>query len=153
MRRRPVPKNTEVIMRGEPVLINGGGTIKALSAEFLYDVQQYWRKNKTTVLDDVAKKYPAQFFAGMVSLSKVMRWEMGEPGAFDRPRTPEEVVERLEQRLGPQARKLFERFLEQINQLEREQQGVIDNEDEGAEATGTGPDGVRHRTRPRSAHQ
>jgi hypothetical protein len=35
-RRRALPKNTEVIMRGEPVLVNGGGTIKALCAEFLF---------------------------------------------------------------------------------------------------------------------
>jgi hypothetical protein len=80
-----------------------------------------------------------------VTLSKVMRWEVGEAGAFDRPSTPEEVMDRLEQRIGPQARKMFERFLAQVNKLEQ-QQGVIDNEAKGAEATGTGPGGVRHRT-------
>src|SRR6516225_5410184 len=84
MRRRAVPKNTEVIMRGEPVLINGGGTIKALSAEFLFDLQKHWRKSREQVLDDVAKKYPAQYLASMVTLAKVIRWEIGEPGAFDR---------------------------------------------------------------------
>jgi hypothetical protein len=122
MRRRALPKNTEVIMRGEPVLVSGGGTIKALSAEFLFDLQQHWRKSREQVLDDVAKKYPAQYFAGMVTLAKVIRWEIGEPGAFDRPRSPEEVVERLEQRIGPEGRKLFERFLREVQQLEERQQ-------------------------------
>ena len=121
-RRRALPKNTEVIMRGEPVLVNGGGTIKALSAEFLFDLQKHWRKSREQVLDDVAKKYPAQYFAGMVTLAKVIRWEIGEPGAFDRPRSPEEVVERLEQRIGPEGRKLFERFLHEVQQLEERQQ-------------------------------
>ena len=74
------------------------------------------------MLDDVAKKYPAQYFAGMVTLAKVIRWEIGEPGAFDRPRSPEEVVERLEQRIGPEGRKLFERFLREVQQLEERQQ-------------------------------
>jgi hypothetical protein len=122
MRRRPIPKNTEVIMRGEPVLINGGGTIKALSAEFLFDLQKHWRKNRDQVLDDVARKYPAQYFAGMVTLAKVIRWEIGEPGAFDRPRSPEEIMDRLEQRIGPEGRKLFERFLREVRQLEERQQ-------------------------------
>src|SRR6516164_2679120 len=121
-RRRALPKNTEVIVRGEPVLVNGGGTIKALSAEFLFDLQQHWRKSREQVLDDVAKKYPAQFFAGMVTLAKVIRWEIGEPGAFDQPRSPEEVIERLEQRIGPEGRQLFERFLREVQQLEERQQ-------------------------------
>jgi hypothetical protein len=116
------PKNTEVIMHGEPVLVSGGGTIKALSAEFLFDLQQHWRKSREQVLDDVAKKYPAQYFAGMVTLAKVIRWEIGDPGALDRPRSPEEVVERLEQRIGPEGRKLFERFLREVQQLEERQQ-------------------------------
>ena len=60
----------------------------------------------------MAKKYPAQYFAGMVTLAKVIRWEVGTPGAFDRPRTPEEVMDRLEERIGPKGRKLFEQFLQ-----------------------------------------
>jgi len=122
MRRRALPKNVEVIVGGQPMMVNGGATIKALSSEFLYDLQQHWRKSREQVLDDVAKKYPAQYFAGMVTLAKVIRWEIGDPGAFDRPRSPEEVVERLEQRIGPEGRKLFERFLREVQQLEERQQ-------------------------------
>jgi hypothetical protein len=108
-------------MRGEPVLINGGGTIKALSAEFLFDLQKHWRKSREQVLDDVAKKSLAQYFAGMVTLAKVIRWEVGTPGAFDRPRTPEEVMDRLEERIGPKGRELFEQFLQKVNRLEEQQ--------------------------------
>jgi site-specific DNA recombinase len=36
--------------------------------------------------------------------------------------TPEEIIDKLEQRAGPKARKLFERFLRQINKLQEEQQ-------------------------------
>ena len=66
------------------------------------------------MLDDVAKKYPAQYFAGMVTLAKVIRWEVGTPGTFDRPRTPEEIMDRLEERVGPKGRKLFEQFLRKV---------------------------------------
>jgi hypothetical protein len=121
MRRRALPKNVEVIVGGKPMMVNGGATIKALSSEFLYDLQQHWRVHRTKILDEVAAKYPAQYFAGMVTLSKVIRWEVGEPGAFDRPRTPEEIMDRLEERIGPQARKLFERFLRKVQKLEEQQ--------------------------------
>ena len=122
MRRRALPKNVEVIVGGQPMMVNGGATIKALSSEFLWDLQQHWRIHRTKILDDCAAKYPAQYLAAMVTLSKVMRWEVGEPGAFDKPRTPEEVIERLEQRIGPEGRKLFERFLREVQQLEERQQ-------------------------------
>ncbi len=35
-------------------------------------------------------------------------------GAFDWPRDPREVMDKLEQRVGPEGRKLLEKFLEQI---------------------------------------
>jgi hypothetical protein len=112
-----------MVMRGnQTMMVNGGVTIKALSSEFLFDLQKHWRKSREQVLDDMAKKYPAQYFAGMVTLAKVIRWEIGEPGAFDRPRSPEEVMNRLEQRIGPEGRKLFERFLREVQQLEERQQ-------------------------------
>jgi hypothetical protein len=41
-------------------------------------------------------------------------------------------MDRLEQRIGPEGRRMFERFLKQVNRLQQQQQGVIDNEDEGA---------------------
>jgi hypothetical protein len=121
MRRRALPKNVEVIVGNRPMLVNGGATIKALSSEFLYDLQQHWRVHRTRILDQCADKHPQQYLAAMVTLSKVMRWEVGEAGAFDLPNTPEEVMDRLEQRIGPQARKLFERFLRKVQKLEEQQ--------------------------------
>jgi hypothetical protein len=111
-------------MRGriEPILLKGGGTVKALSAEFLADVQRHWRIHGDKILDTVAEKYPANYFAGMVALSRIMRWETGRPGTIDRPRTPEEIIAKLEERAGPEARRLFERFLKQLRLLEEEQQ-------------------------------
>jgi hypothetical protein len=58
----------------------------------------------------------------MVTLAKVIRWEVGTPGAFDRPRSPQEIMNKLEERVGPEGRKLFERFLRKVQQLEERQQ-------------------------------
>jgi hypothetical protein len=62
----------------EPVLINGGQTIKSLSAVFLADLERHWRVHGPKVLDVLAEKYPQAYFSGMVALSKVIRWEVGQ---------------------------------------------------------------------------
>jgi len=121
--RRSLPPDAELAVKGhvEPVLINGGQTIKSLSAVFLADLERHWRVHGPKVLDVLAEKYPQAYFGGMVALSKVIRWEVGEAGAFDRSLTPDEIMDRLEKRVGPEGRKLFERFLRQVNKLQMQQ--------------------------------
>jgi hypothetical protein len=96
-----------------------GGTVKALSAEFLADLQAHWRIKRGKILDDVAEKYPQQYFAGMVTLARIMRWDVGSPGDFDCPRSPEEIIAKLEQRVGPAGRAIFEEFLAKVAQWRR----------------------------------
>jgi hypothetical protein len=36
--------------------------------------------------------------------------------------TPEEVMDKLEERVGPEGRKLFEKFIKQVNVLQAKQQ-------------------------------
>ena len=103
------------------MLINGGQTIKSLSAVFLADLERHWRVHGPKVLDVLAEKYPQAYFGGMVALSKVIRWEVGEAGAFDRSLTPDEIMDRLEKRVGPEGRKLFEQFLRKVNKLQMQQ--------------------------------
>jgi hypothetical protein len=74
--------------------------------------------NAVGALDDVLADVGWQ---RMVALSKVIRWEVGEAGAFDRSLMPDEIMGRLEKRVGPEGRKLFERFLRQVNKLQVQQ--------------------------------
>ena len=37
---------------------------------------------------------------------------------FDQTLTPEQIMDKLEQRVGPEGRKLFERFLRDVNKLQ-----------------------------------
>jgi hypothetical protein len=71
--------------------------------------------------DVLADKYPQAYFAGLVALSKVIRWEVGMAGEFDRSLTPDEIMVKLEQRVGPEGRKLFERFMRDVNKLQMKQ--------------------------------
>jgi hypothetical protein len=41
-----------------------------------------------------------------MSLAHIINWEVGTPSAFDRPRTPEEVMAKLEERVGLEGRRL-----------------------------------------------
>ena len=52
---------------------------------------------------------------------RLHRVEVGRPEAFDRPRTREEALRRLEESAGPEARKLLEGFLKKVDKLERDQ--------------------------------
>ena len=101
---------------------NAEGSIRSLSLQFLLDFEQHWRIHGTEVLDRLAEEQPATYFAGAVALAKVMRIELGKPGEFDRPMTPEEIIDRLEQRIGHEGRVIFENFVRDMQRLEARQQ-------------------------------
>src|SRR6516162_4070888 len=75
------------------------GSIRSLSLQFLLDFEEHWRRHGTAVLDRLAEKQPGTYLAGALSLARVMRVELGKPGAFDRPRPPEEIIDKLEERI------------------------------------------------------
>ena len=100
---------------------SGGQTVKSLSAAFLADLEDDWRAHGKEVFPILRTKFPQAYFAGLVALSKVIRWEVGMPGEFDRSLTPDEIMVKLEQRVGPEGRKLFERFMRDVNKLQMKQ--------------------------------
>jgi len=105
-----------------PLLLHGGQVVKTLSVAFLADFEQHWRTHGRKVLDILAEKYPQAYFGGVVALAKSIRWETAEEDLSGGGMTPEEIMEKLEQRVGPEGRKLFERFLRQVNKLQAQQQ-------------------------------
>jgi hypothetical protein len=81
------------------------------------DFEQHWRTHGKKVLDILAEKYPQAYFGGAVALAKSIRWETAEEDLSDGATTPEEIMDKLEQRVGPEGRKLFEQFLRKVNKL------------------------------------
>jgi hypothetical protein len=118
-----IPEDAEVIFDKHAYALarKGGGTVRSLSTEFLLDLQAHWKIHKLKVLDACAAEHPQTYFNGMVALSRIMKWEIGKPGEFDKPRTPEEIMDKLEERVGPEGRKMFERFLRRVRRLEEQQ--------------------------------
>ena len=68
------------------------------------------------------EKFPQAYFGALVALAKIIRWETAEELLSEGGMTPEEIMEKLEERVGPQGRKLFEDFLRKVNKLQAQQQ-------------------------------
>ena len=104
----------------------GLGNVRTISAKFLLSLQSYWEQEGDDILKRVGAQHPELIFAGMVKLANVMRVEVGTPGDFSG-LSKQEIVEKLEQRAGPKARKLFEKFISDMQKLKDEPDGVGDN--------------------------
>jgi hypothetical protein len=122
--RRPLPPDAEVQISGRihPFVVNGGNTVKTLSAAFLADLQEDWLAHGKKVFPVLRDKFPQAYFNGLVALSRIIRWEDVSDNVFDRTLTPEQVMDRLEERVGPEGRKLFEQFIRKVNKLQAKQQ-------------------------------
>jgi hypothetical protein len=87
----------------------------------LMDFEQHWRTHCKKVLDILAEKYPQANFGGAVALAKAIKWETADEEVAGGTMTPDEIIDKLEQRVGPKGRKLFELFLREVNKLQAQQ--------------------------------
>jgi hypothetical protein len=93
-----------------------------MSAAFMADVERAWRKHGPKVLDVLAEKYPQASLAAWWRRQR-LRWDTTtDDTGFRRTMTPEEVMDKLEERVGPEGRKLFEQFIRKVNILQAKQQ-------------------------------
>ena len=104
----------------------GLGNVRTISGEFLLSLQSYWEQEGDDILKRVGAQHPELIFAGIVKLANVMRVEVGTPGDFSG-LSKQEIVDKLEQRAGPKARKLFEKFISDMKKLKDKPAGVGDN--------------------------
>jgi hypothetical protein len=101
------------------------GSRNKLSEDFLRDLHVAWTTHGSAVLDRIITDRPEILFLAMTKLALVHPVEQSQPQEFDyRPRPREQALEMLEQRAGPKARKMFERFLARIDKLERSEEEV-----------------------------
>ncbi len=106
-----------------PVTWYGGkgmGDVRTLSAEFLLSLQGLWRRRGDEILERVADQSPELVFSGMIKLSRVLKVEVGGPGAFAK-LDKQGILEKLEAKAGPEARRLFEKFIRDVEKLQAEQ--------------------------------
>ena len=99
-----------------------GLDVRTVSGEFLLSLQKLWREQGDEILRRVAAQHPELIFISQVKLAKVMRVEIGTSGEFARLGNKEAILQKLEERSGPQARKLFEKFVCDLDKLQVQQE-------------------------------
>ncbi len=97
------------------------GSRNRLTEDFLGDLHAAWQEHGREAIDRVVADRPEIFLAIVAKTIDVRRVEVGQPGEFSLPPNKEAILERLEQKAGPQARKLFEKFVREVQKLEAEQ--------------------------------
>jgi hypothetical protein len=121
--------NNDVVMRDERGRylkgMPGGpgrpaGSRNKLTEDFFADLHAAWQEHGREAIDRVVAERPEAFLAIVARTIDVRRVELGQPGEFDRVRTREEISQRLEERAGPAARKLFDQFVARLEKLERD---------------------------------
>ena len=96
---------------------NGLRDIREISGQFFVSLYDVWEQRGDEILHRVADKHPELYFAGMIKLCQVTKIELGSPGDFAELGNKESILQKLEQKAGPQARALFERFTRDLEAL------------------------------------
>ena len=102
-----------------------GLDVRTVSGEFLLSLQKLWREQGDEILRRVAAQYPELIFISQVKLAKVMRVEIGSPDEFSKLGSKQAIIEKLEEKAGPEARKLFEKFVRDWEKLQAQQDQEI----------------------------
>jgi hypothetical protein len=115
----------EVRRRGraiEPTFLEHVFAFESPRMASLRDLQTDWEQHGKDILELMREKHPEIYFQCMVKLALAHPADLYPPGGSDRRYTPEDIMEELEERTGPEGRRLFESFLRKVKRLERADQ-------------------------------
>jgi hypothetical protein len=69
------------------------------------------------ILRRVGESHPELLLMAVCKIAAVQRIEVGQPGDFTGLKGKDEIAARLEERAGPETRKLFETFIKKVEAL------------------------------------
>ena len=108
---------------GNPLVLRGARNVRTLSAAFIADLQEDWEKYGTQILQLMREKFPDLYFASIVKLAQIVRIEADVSLKEPKPKTIEEVLQRVEHETGVEGRRAFEGFLKKMHKTKEEQGG------------------------------
>ena len=121
---RSLKKDAEIaVIPGNPLVLRGARNVRTLSAAFIADLQEDWEKYGTQILELMREKFPDLYFASMVKLAQIVRIEADVSLKEPKPKTIEEVLQRVEHQTGVEGRRAFEGFLKKMRKTKEEQGG------------------------------
>jgi hypothetical protein len=88
-----------------------------ISGHFLLSFQSLWERRGDEILGRVADEHPELILLSQIKLASVARLEVGAPTDFSNLGSKQAIIEKLEERAGPKARKLFEKFVSDFQKL------------------------------------
>ena len=109
------PNATPVINR----LRRMGNSVQ-LSTAFFGDFHADWERFGPQIIEFVRTHYPLAYFQAAVKLSHVVKVDMNINQ--EKPKTTNDLLDRMEQQLGARGRELLTKFIESLDKLEREEQ-------------------------------
>ena len=113
-------KDAEIaVIPGNPLVLRGARNVRTLSAAFIADLQEDWEKYGTQILELMREKFPDLYFASIVKLAQIVRIEADVSLKEPKPKTIEEVLQRVEHETGVEGRRAFEGFLKKMRQDQR----------------------------------
>ena len=99
------------------------GSRNRLTEDFLGDLHAAWQEHGREAIDRVVDERPEAFLAIVARTTiDVRRIELGQPGEFSRLPNKQAILEKLEQKFGPQVRELFEKFVRDMEKLQAQQE-------------------------------
>jgi hypothetical protein len=97
--------------------VNRNGDVRWVAGSFLVSLQKIWEELGDDVLRRVASSHPELLMMAMCKIAAVQRIEVSQPDDFSGLKSKVEIVDKLEERAGPEARKLFESFIKKVEAL------------------------------------
>jgi hypothetical protein len=91
--------------------------VRWLSGRFLLSLQKCWDEMGDDILRRVGESHPELLLMAVCKIAAVQRIEVGQPGDFTGLKGKDEIAARLEERAGPETRKLFETFIKKVEAL------------------------------------
>ncbi len=93
--------------------------MKVLSGKFLGDLQRHYDEEGYKIFQWVYENHPLQYFLALVGLSKIVRVEADVTHRDgSKPKSIDEILERVEQQTGKEGRAAFEKFLAKVRPTE-----------------------------------
>ena len=121
---RSLKKDAEIaVIPGNPLVLRGARNVRTLSAAFIADLQEDWEKYGTQILELMREEFPDLYFASIVKLAQIVRIEADVSLKEPKPKTIEEVLQRVEHQTGVEGRRAFEEFLKKMRKTKEEQGG------------------------------
>jgi hypothetical protein len=106
-------------VRDGPVVDRQASNVQVISGKFLGDFQRHYDEKGYKIFDWVLETNPLAYFTALVGLAKIVRVQ-GDVTQRDgsKPRSVDEILQKVEEQTGKEGRAAFEKFLAKVRPTE-----------------------------------